>query len=50
MIIIMNPKASDEEVGKVKALVESKGLETNLSKGDTYYIIGAVGDTSILDP
>jgi 3-deoxy-7-phosphoheptulonate synthase len=50
MIIIMNPKASDEEVGKVKALVESKGLETNLSKGDTYYIIGAVGDTSVLDP
>lgn len=50
MIIIMNPKASDEEVMKVKAVVESKGLETNLSKGDTYYIIGIVGDTSILDP
>jgi len=49
MIIIMNPKASDEEVGKVKAVVESKGLETNLSKGDTYYIIGVVGDTSIID-
>jgi 3-deoxy-7-phosphoheptulonate synthase len=50
MIIIMNPKASEEEVGKVKAVVESKGLETNLSKGDTYYIIGAIGDTSVLDP
>ena len=50
MIIIMNPKASEEEVGKVKAVVESKGLETNLSKGDTYYIIGVVGDTSIIDP
>ena len=50
MIIIMNPKASEEEVRKVKALVEAKGLETNLSKGDTYYIIGVVGDTSIIDP
>lgn len=50
MIIIMNPKASEEEVRKVKVVVESKGLETNLSKGDTYYIIGVVGDTSILDP
>jgi 3-deoxy-7-phosphoheptulonate synthase len=50
MIIIMNPKASEEEVGKVKVVVESKGLETNLSKGDTYYIIGVVGDTSIIDP
>jgi len=50
MIIIMNPKASEEDVRKVKAVVESKGLETHLSKGDTYYIVGAVGDTSILDP
>ncbi|EKQ56471.1 MULTISPECIES: 3-deoxy-7-phosphoheptulonate synthase [unclassified Clostridium] len=50
MIIIMNPKASEEDVRKVKAVVESKGLETHLSKGDTYYIVGAVGDTSVLDP
>ena len=50
MIIIMNPKASNEEVMKVKGVVESKGLETNLSKGDTYFIIGVVGDTSIIDP
>jgi 3-deoxy-7-phosphoheptulonate synthase len=50
MIIIMNPKASEEDVRKVKAVVEAKGLETHLSKGDTYYIVGAVGDTSILDP
>lgn len=50
MIVIMKPKASEEEVGKVKAVIESKGLEVNLSKGDTYYIVGAIGDTSVLDP
>ncbi len=50
MIIIMNPKASEEDVRKVKAVIESKGLEAHLSKGDTYFIVGAVGDTSILDP
>ena len=50
MIIIMKPKASDEEVGKVKAVIEAKGLEVNLSRGDTYYIVGAIGDTSVLDP
>jgi 3-deoxy-7-phosphoheptulonate synthase len=50
MIIIMKPKASDEEIGKVKAIIEGKGLEVNLSRGDTYYIIGIVGDTSIIDP
>ena len=50
MIIIMKPKASEEEIRKVKAIIEGKGLEVNLSKGDTYYIIGVVGDTSIIDP
>jgi 3-deoxy-7-phosphoheptulonate synthase len=50
MIIIMKPKASEEEIGKVKAIIEGKGLEVNLSRGDTYYIIGVVGDTSVIDP
>ena len=50
MIIIMNPKCREEQIKKVKDLVESKGLETNLSKGDTYCIIGCIGDTSVLDP
>ena len=50
MIIIMKPKASEEEIGKVKDVIEEKGLQVNLSKGDTYYIVGAIGDTSILDP
>jgi 3-deoxy-7-phosphoheptulonate synthase len=46
----MKPKASEEEIRKVKAIIEGKGLEVNLSRGDTYYIIGVVGDTSIIDP
>ncbi|UZP03023.1 3-deoxy-7-phosphoheptulonate synthase [Clostridium botulinum] len=50
MIIIMKPKASEEEIGKVKSFVESKGLETHISQGNTYYIIGIVGDTAIIDP
>lgn len=50
MIIIMKPKASEEEIRKVKEIIEGKGLEVNLSRGDTYYIIGIVGDTSIVDP
>lgn len=29
MIIIMNPKASEEDVRKVKAVIESKGLEAS---------------------
>lgn len=50
MIVIMKPKASEEEIGKVREFIEGKGLEVNLSRGDTYYIIGLIGDTSIIDP
>lgn len=50
MIIIMNPKCGDEQINKVINIVERKGLQTNLSKGSTYCIIGCVGDTGILDP
>ncbi|MGG7178046.1 3-deoxy-7-phosphoheptulonate synthase [Clostridium paraputrificum] len=50
MIIIMNHKCGEEQVNKVKNIVEGKGLQTNLSKGSTNFIIGCIGDTSILDP
>ena len=50
MIIIMHPKCGDEQINKVVNIVEGKGLQTNLSKGSTYCIIGCVGDTGILDP
>ena len=50
MIIIMNPKCGDEQINKVVNIVEEKGLQTNLSKGSTYCIIGCIGDTGILDP
>lgn len=49
MIIIMNPKCREEQIKKVIDLVESKGLQINLSKGATNCIIGCVGDTSVLD-
>jgi len=50
MIVIMKPKASEEEIVKVREFIEGKGLEVDLSRGDTYYIIGLIGDTSIIDP
>ncbi|ALB46489.1 3-deoxy-7-phosphoheptulonate synthase [Clostridium beijerinckii] len=50
MVIVMKPRVSKEEVRIIKAIIEAKGLEVNLSKGNTYYIIGIIGDTSIIDP
>lgn len=48
MIIIMKPNASEEAVKRVTALVESKGLQVHLSKGDEVTIVGVVGDKSKL--
>ena len=48
MIIIMKPNASKEAVSKVASLVESRGLQVHLSKGDEVTIVGVVGDKSKL--
>lgn len=48
MIIIMKPNASLEAVEKVTALVQSKGLQVHLSKGDEVTIVGVVGDKTKL--
>lgn len=48
MIIIMKPNASSADVDKVKSIVESKGLQVHLSKGDQVTIVGVVGDKSLL--
>ena len=34
MIIIMNTKADNSDVEKLKNVLESKGLQTNISKGN----------------
>ena len=49
MVIIMKLIASDAEIKKVKLIIEGKGLIANISKGQEYCVIGAIGDTSILD-
>ena len=48
MIVIMKPNASEEAVGKIKNLIESKGLQAHLSKGTEVTIVGVVGDKTKL--
>lgn len=48
MIIIMKPNASGEAIKQVADLVQSKGLQVHLSKGDEVTIIGVIGDKSRL--
>lgn len=50
MIIVMKSNAKEEEIKKAKDIIESKGLLTNISKGESHHIIGIIGDTSMIDP
>lgn len=49
MIIVMNPKCNEQEVLKVKKAIEEKGVFTHLSQGETYCILGVVGETRAID-
>lgn len=49
MIIVMNPKCNESEVLKVRGELESKGLAIHLSQGETFCIIGVVGETRAID-
>ena len=46
MIVVMKPKATKENIGKVIARIEAAGLKTHLSKGEEVTIVGVIGDKS----
>ena len=46
MIVVMKPKATKENIGKVMARIEAAGLKTHLSKGEEVTIVGVIGDKS----
>ena len=50
MVIVMNPKCSQNEVMAVKNELINHGLGVNLSQGATFCIIGVVGETRVVDP
>ena len=44
MIIIMKPNASAEAISNVTKLIESRGLQAHLSRGDEVTIVGVIGN------
>ncbi|SCH91575.1 MULTISPECIES: 3-deoxy-7-phosphoheptulonate synthase [unclassified Romboutsia] len=50
MIIVMSQGCTKEEVREIINHVESKGVKTNVSEGDSKCIIGLIGDTTVIDP
>ena len=50
MIVVMNHKIGDKAIEVVKNELESYGVEVNVSQGDTFCILGLVGDSSKINP
>ncbi|WP_307738519.1 3-deoxy-7-phosphoheptulonate synthase [uncultured Parolsenella sp.] len=50
MIAVVKQSATEEQVADFVGWIHSKGLKTDVSKGDNETIIGLVGDTTQVDP
>ncbi len=50
MIIVMKPRATQEDIDRVINKVKKRGLETHLVAGAEMSVIGCIGDTTKLDP
>lgn len=49
MIIMMSPKAKEEDVERIIAKINEKGYRHNAHKGARHYIIGIIGDVQNLE-
>lgn len=49
MIIILKENAPKEFVDKLTKIIQSKGLQIDISKGARKTVLGLVGDTSVID-
>ena len=47
MLIIMKPKASEEDINQVVSFIQTKGFDAHISKGEINTVIGAVGGKTI---
>lgn len=50
MIIVMEPRATDEQIQIVKRSLENKGFKTVMNHGDVMTVIAAIGDKRLVDP
>ena len=49
MIIVMNAKCNEKDISAVENELIKQGLGTHISKGETFCIIGVVGETRSMD-
>lgn len=50
MIIIMEPKATIEQINAVKKSMENKGFQIVLNHGDVMTVLAAIGDKRLIEP
>ena len=50
MIIVMEPKASQNNINSVVRVLENKGFKIKLNHGDVMTVIAAIGDKRLFDP
>lgn len=50
MIIVLKPRTTEENLNRVIKMVETKGLEAHVVRGEEITIIGCIGDTVRIDP
>lgn len=50
MIIIMEPKATAEQINAVKRSMENKGFKIVLNHGDVMTVLAAIGDKRLIEP
>lgn len=50
MIIVLKPRTTEENLNRVIKMVETKGLEAHVVRGEEMTILGCIGDTVRIDP
>lgn len=50
MIIVMEPKATQQQIDSVVKSLEKKGFKINLNQGDVMTVIAAIGDKRLVEP
>jgi 3-deoxy-7-phosphoheptulonate synthase len=49
MVAVLKPNATEEQIGNLTEWLKGRGLTVYVSKGESYTILGLIGDTSQID-
>jgi 3-deoxy-7-phosphoheptulonate synthase len=50
MVAVLKPNVTEEQISNLTAWLEGRGVSVHISKGESYTILGLIGDTREIDP